>query len=92
MFDKKKYSAKFYVLSGVGAGVILSFAIIFTIILWQNGIEGDIYSQNYSTSVFFTDGLTAGSGAAPWALISVNWLGARTGIKRWRSYLKNKLS
>lgn len=89
--EKKKYSKKFYFLSGVGSGLILFLAILITWTLWQKGVEQAIFTNHFATSVLFTDSLTSAGSAAPWALISINWLACKSSIKGLRKYLAKKL-
>lgn len=80
--------ALFILLSGIGSGLILSFALLLAYVLWEMGVNGQVYTHNYSTSVLLTEGLRTASGAAPWALLSVNAFFARKTAKIWRSRLK----
>jgi hypothetical protein len=92
MFDKRKYKAKFYLVSGVGAGLILSLALGLTYFFWQLGVEEKIYANHMTTSVFFTEGLSVAGAATPWALISINWLACKTSVSKWRKYVKRKFN
>lgn len=79
---------KLEVLSGIGTGMILSLGVIVTYELYVNGVENAVYTNNYTTSVLFSDTLTTASGAAPWALLSLNWFACKAVIKKWRGYMK----
>jgi len=92
MLDKKKYPVQFYLISGIGSGLILSFTIGMTYVFWKYGVEQNIFTNNYSTSVLLTDSLYTATGAAPLALISVNWLACRIGIKQWRKFVMTGLN
>ncbi len=79
---------KIDVLSGLGTGLILSLAIGLTYELYLHGIENDVYTNNYTTSILFSDTLSTGTGAAPLALAGLNWFLCRTGIKKWRKAVR----
>lgn len=79
---------KIELLSGIGTGTILALGIVLTYILYINGVEHAVYTNNYTTSVLFSDSLTTASGAAPWALLSLNWFACKAVIKKWRSSIR----
>lgn len=89
LLDKKKYSAPFYLVSGVGASLILVLGIATTYALWQVGVKEDIFTSNFATSLFLTDTLRTASGAAPLALVSINAFACRMGVKRFRKWAKH---
>lgn len=88
LFDTKKYNPKFYIFSGVGSALILVLSLGATYWLWQQGIKENIFPETFSTSVMLSDTLASMNTAAPWALISINWLACRTLIKGWRRKVK----
>lgn len=77
-------------LRGIGTGVIMAGALIVTYTLYQNNVEEQVFTNNYTTSVLFSDSLASASGAAPWALLSLNWFVCRAMIKRWLSFITKR--
>lgn len=71
-----------------GTGTILSLALAVTYVLYQFNVEERVFTNNYTTSVLFSDSLATSSGAAPWALLSLNWFVCRSMIKRWLGFAK----
>lgn len=71
-----------------GSSLILTLAVVISLGLYENGIEKDVFTNNYTTSVLYSDSLTTMSGAAPWALLSLNWLVCRSAIKRWLQLIR----
>ncbi|MBT4384285.1 hypothetical protein HOD30_00895 [Candidatus Peregrinibacteria bacterium] len=88
LFEIKRHSAKFYLASGLGCSLILIIGMSMTYVFWQLGVEESIFTNHLTTSVLLTDQLALVGAAAPWALISINWLACRVGIKRWRKFSK----
>lgn len=74
-----------------GVILILSIAGVITYFLYQNNVEDQVFTNNYTTSVLFSDSLASSSGAAPWALLSLNWFACRAMIKRWMVFIKARL-
>lgn len=83
-------SLKKHLLLVFGTGFILILALGITLLLHQNNVEDQVYTNNYTTSLLFSDSLASASGAAPWALISLNWFVCRSAVKRWISYVKKQ--
>ncbi|MFA4815556.1 MAG: hypothetical protein WC924_05935 [Candidatus Gracilibacteria bacterium] len=77
-------------LRGVGVGIILAGALALTYVLYQNNVENQVFTNNYTTSVLFSDSLATASGAAPWALLSLNWFVCRSMVKRWLRFIKKR--
>ena len=92
MFDKHTYSPKFYLVSSLGAAAIILGAMLMTYVFWKLGVEQNIFIEHFSTSVLFTDGLEIAGSATPWALISINWLACKMGIRRWRKIMKKRFN
>ncbi len=89
----KKTTTKKHIGTGLkwfGTASILSLALVLTWVLHQHGIEDDVYTNNYTTSVLFSDSLASASGAAPWAMLSLNWFVCRAMIKRWLLFVKKR--
>lgn len=78
-------------LSGLGTGLILSLGIGLTYELYIHGIENKVFTNNYTTSVLFSDTLASSTGAAPMALAGLNWFLCRMSIKKWRKFIRNIL-
>lgn len=74
----------------LGTTLILSLAIVISFQLYKNGYEEKVFTNNYTTSVLYSDSLATASGAAPWALMSLNWFLCRSMIKRWFLFLKKR--
>ena len=83
---------KIDVLSGIGTALILVLAVGVTYELYMYGIENKVYTNNYTTSVLLSDTLSTGTGAAPFALAGLNWFICKSGIKRWRSFIRKILA
>lgn len=66
-----------------GCGLILVLATVISLKLYNSTLEDAVFTNNYTTSVLYSDSLTVSSGAAPWALMTLNWFLARTALKRW---------
>lgn len=77
-------------LRGIGTGVIMGGALIVTFALYQNDVQEQVFTNNYTTSVLFSDSLASASGAAPWALLSLNWFLCRAMIKRWLGFIMKR--
>lgn len=77
-------------LRGVGTGIIMASALVVTYVLYQNNVEEQVFTNNYTTSVLFSDSLASASGAAPWALLSLNWFVCRAMIKRWLGFITKR--
>lgn len=73
----------------LGILVILTIAGVITYFLHQNNVNEQVFTNNYTTSVLFSDSLASSSGAAPWALMSLNWFACRAILKRWILFIKN---
>ena len=71
-----------------GVVLILAIAGLITYYLYQNNVEDSVFTNNYTTSVLFSDSLATSSGAAPWALLSLNWFACRAMIKRWMAFIR----
>ncbi len=71
-----------------GVIVILATAGVITYLLYQNNVEDQVFTNNYTTSVLFSDSLATSSGAAPWALLSLNWFACRAMIQRWMAFIR----
>ncbi len=76
------------VLSGVGTGLILSLGIGLTYELYVHGIENNVFTNNYTTSVLFSDTLANSTGAAPWAILGLNWFFCKSAVKKWRKFIR----
>jgi ABC-type transporter Mla maintaining outer membrane lipid asymmetry permease subunit MlaE len=87
-FELQKRPAKFYLAILLGCSVILTIGGAMTYIFWQLGIEEKIFTNQFTTSVLLTDEIALVGAAAPWALISINWLACRVGIKKWHNFSK----
>lgn len=83
-------SLKKRILLVFGTAIILALALGITWVLHENNVEDQVYTNNYTTSLLFSDSLASASGAAPWALISLNWFVCRSAVKRWIAYVKNQ--
>ena len=71
-----------------GVIVIVAIAGLITYYLYQNNVEEQVFTNNYTTSVLFYDSLATSSGAAPWALLSLNWFVCRAMIQRWMAFIR----
>lgn len=76
------------VLSGVGTALILIITVGVTYELYIHGIENKVFTNNYTTTVLFSDTLATGTGAAPWALMGLNWFICKSAVKKWRKYIR----
>ncbi len=72
----------------LGTSLIVAIAVGISFQLYQNGFEEKVFTNNYTTSILYSDSLATASGAAPWALMSLNWFLCRSVIKRWFLLLK----
>lgn len=88
---KKLSSRSFYVISGVGASMILSLGVAVTALMWHFGFSESIVAANYSTSFLITDAVKVAQNASPWALVSLNAFVCRYGIFKWVNWLKRFL-
>ena len=70
-----------------GSGLILVLAIGISFKLYNSTLEDAVFTNNYTTSVLYSDSLTVSSGAAPWALMTLNWFLARSALKRWWQFI-----
>lgn len=86
----KKLKIKLLIL--LGAILILLATGLVSYELYLHGIENKVYTNNYTTSVLFSDSLVASSGAAPLALFSLNFFFCRSLIKKWARLIKRKFS
>lgn len=73
-----------------GVVVILAIAGYITYYLYQNNVDEQVFTNNYTTSVLFSDSLATSSGAAPWALLSLNWFVCRALIQRWMGFIRSR--
>lgn len=80
------------VLSGIGTGLIVSLALFATYELYIHGIENKVFTNNYTTSVLFSDSLAASTGAAPMALAGLNWFICKSAVKKWRKAIRKWLT
>jgi hypothetical protein len=87
--EKKKHILKTSLRAG-GTALILVLALLATFQLYQNDVNKEVYMNNYTTSVLFSDSLSTASGAAPWALLSLNWFVCRAAVKRWLSFVTKR--
>lgn len=87
---KKKASNKHLSKFLLVGGVILILAIggLITYFLYQNNVGDQVFTNNYTTSVLFSDSLATSSGAAPWALLSLNWFACRAMVNRWIGFIR----
>lgn len=88
LLDKKTYPLKFYVISGVGSGIILAAGFILTYILWKNGLGDTITPSNFQSSIISSSGASGLGGTTPFALMSITVLLYKVVVKRFRNYLK----
>lgn len=86
--NKKKPFAIFLTWLGVLSIVLIALAVTF--LLYKHEVEKQVYTNNYTTSILFSDSLAQASGAAPWALLSLNWFVCRSMVKRWLAYIKKR--
>lgn len=77
-------------LKALGVIFILGLALGVTYFLYHQNVEEQIFTNNYTTSVLFSDSLASASGAAPWALLSLNWFLCRSAVKRWLGFIKKR--
>ena len=70
-----------------GCGLILVLALGISFKLYNSSLEDTVFTNNYTTSVLYSDSLTVSSGAAPWALMTLNWFLARSALKRWWHFI-----
>lgn len=73
-----------------GGSVILGTALVFSFWLYTNGFDNTVYTNNYTTSILYSDSLATASGAAPWALMTLNWFLARSGLKHWVNWITKR--
>lgn len=73
-----------------GSATILGLAGVITYVLYQHDVQEQVFTNNYTTSVLFSDSLATSSGAAPWALLSLNWFACRAMMKRWLGYITKR--
>jgi len=85
---QKKNSLRFHLLSLGGSLLILAVIVGISYEFYIYGIENKVYTNNYTTSVLFSDTLRTATGAAPLALFSLNFFICRTLIKKWRKFVK----
>lgn len=89
MLDKKSYPIQFYVVSGLGASVILSLGVAVTAAMWHYGFRDATIATNYTTSFLFPETVRMATVASPWALASLNGFLCKYGIKAWRKWAKH---
>ncbi len=73
-----------------GSLTIFTLAGIITYVLYQHDVQEQVFTNNYTTSVLFSDSLSTASGAAPWALLSLNWFACRAFMKRWSGFITKR--
>lgn len=83
---------KIDVLSGIGTALILVLSVGITYELYMYGVENNVYTNNYTTSVLLSDTLASGTGAAPFALAGLNWFFCKSAIKTWRRFIRQNLA
>lgn len=84
----KVWFGKFLKISG--SFLILSLGILISFKLYNSSLEEAVYTNNYTTSILYSDSLAMSSGAAPWALMSLNWFLCRSGLKRWWRFISKR--
>lgn len=92
MLDKKKYPVQFYVVSGLGASVILSLGVAATAAMWHYGFREATIATNYTTSFLFPETFHMANAASPWALASLNAFLCKYSIKGWRKWAKRRFA
>ncbi len=88
---KSKFNPKYTGLLLLGSSVIILTMAWITWNLYQNGVNNEVLTSNYQSSILLSSSAATGSGAAPYALAGLNWFICKTGIKTWRKYLQKKL-
>ena len=79
------------IIESIGYLMILGFGISITIWIYKNHIQHNVFTNNYTTSVLFSESLKSTSGAAPWAIISLNWYLCKSGIMKWAKWIRQKV-
>jgi|GEM_PF-2098826 len=85
---KKQIPLKIKLLSLLGSLIILGIMALISYEFYLHGTENNVYTNNYTTSVLFSDTLVTASGAAPLALFSLNFFVCRSLIKKWRHFIR----
>ena len=82
-----KYPLRIQFSNGLGTGLILALGLVVTLELYTHGIEHNVYSNNYTTNLLLSETLVTTSGAAPWAIFSLNWFLCKSAIIKWRRFI-----
>lgn len=82
-----KYPLRIQFSNGLGTGLIIALGLFVTAQLYMHGVEHSAYSNNYTTNLLLSDSLTETTGAAPWAIFSLNWFLCKTAVKKWRGFI-----